>query len=71
MCDYTSIDTENDVNDAIKRGLVVERSFMNYNSTHRWHYLDNQPVNDVIVFRNFGAFWKRASKIRKLAISLT
>lgn len=66
MCDYTSIDTENDLvlNDSIKRDLVVECSLMHYNSSHRWHYLKNQTVDDLLVFRNSDSFGKRASKFR-------
>ena len=66
MCDYTSIDTENDLvlNDAIKRDHVVECSLMHYNSAHRWHCLKNHTVDDLLVFRNSDSMGKRASKIR-------
>lgn len=72
MCDYTSIDTEDDLvlNDAIKRDLVVECSLMHHNSAHRWHYLKNQTEEDLLVFRNSDSFGKRASEIHKLPLCL-
>ncbi|KAL6409840.1 hypothetical protein AUP68_06238 [Ilyonectria robusta] len=62
LCDYTTINTEEDIrlNDAIRRDLVGEGSLLHYNEAHRWYYLKDQGVNDLIVFRNSDSQGKRA-----------
>ncbi|KAK0609968.1 putative CmcJ-like methyltransferase [Bombardia bombarda] len=62
MCDFTTIDTENDLllTDSIRRDDVAEISLMHYNKSHRWHYLKNQGVDDLFVFRNTDSSGKRA-----------
>jgi hypothetical protein len=64
VCDYTSIDKENDIIllDAIRRDRVDEICGLHYNESHRWHYLKNQGVNDLLVFRNADSEGERASK---------
>jgi len=54
ICDYTTIDTEHDIllNDAIRRDRVEEISVLHFNEAHRWYYLKNQGINDLMVFRN-------------------
>ncbi|KAI0171075.1 putative CmcJ-like methyltransferase [Pestalotiopsis sp. NC0098] len=54
VCDYTTIDKENDVLllDAIRRDRVDEICALHHNASHEWHYLRNQSTNDLLVFRN-------------------
>ncbi|KAL3952366.1 hypothetical protein ACCO45_012309 [Purpureocillium lilacinum] len=62
LCDYTTIDTEEDIrlNDSIRRDLVGESSLLHYNPAHRWYYLPNQGADDLIVFRNSNSHGKGA-----------
>ncbi|CAI6073687.1 unnamed protein product [Clonostachys chloroleuca] len=64
LCDYTTVDTENDVllEDAIRRDRVEEISSLHYNENHRWYYLKDQGVDDLLVFRNADSHGENASK---------
>lgn len=54
MCDYTTVDAENDIllEDAIRRDRVEEISTLHYNENHKWYYLKDQGIDDLLVFRN-------------------
>lgn len=54
VCDYTTIDKEKDIllNDAIRRDRVDEICVLQFNASHKWYYLRNQKVDDLLVFRN-------------------
>ncbi|KAK0747422.1 putative CmcJ-like methyltransferase [Apiosordaria backusii] len=62
LCDYTTIDQENDLllNDAIRRDTISENSLMHFNAAHKWYYLKDQGINDLLVFRNSDSGGKRA-----------
>ncbi|KAI2616844.1 hypothetical protein GGR54DRAFT_609055 [Hypoxylon sp. NC1633] len=53
-CDYQSIDVDNDIeqSDVIHRTHIGENCMLLPNSSHKWYYLDNQGVDEVIVFRH-------------------
>lgn len=54
VCDYTSVNARGDLEetDIIHKTWVGESGRIYHNSTHRWYYLDQQEVDDVVVFRN-------------------
>ncbi|KAJ2994000.1 hypothetical protein NUW58_g1671 [Xylaria curta] len=54
MCDWTSIDQDEDVllNDAIRRDKVDENAILHHNPAHRWYYIQDQADDELIVFRN-------------------
>ncbi|KAK1706802.1 putative CmcJ-like methyltransferase [Colletotrichum lupini] len=54
VCDYTSVDKDNDIllTDAIRRDRVDEISVLHFNSAHKWYYVKDQGVDDLLVFRN-------------------
>ncbi|CAH0025048.1 unnamed protein product, partial [Clonostachys rhizophaga] len=62
LCDYTTVDTENDVllEDAIERVRVEEISCLHYNGNHRWYFLKDQGVDDLLVFRNADSHGEKA-----------
>jgi hypothetical protein len=64
MCDWTTIDPSTDVriNDAIRRDRVDENAILHFNENHKWYFMKDQSVEDLIVFRNADSFGKRARK---------
>lgn len=48
VCDYTTVDTENDIllEDAIRRDRVEEISSLHYNKDHKWYYMKDQGVDE-------------------------
>ncbi|KAK8108171.1 uncharacterized protein PG998_010184 [Apiospora kogelbergensis] len=54
VCDYTTVDPEHDIrlNDAIRRDRIDELCLLHYNEKHKWYYLKDQGVDDLLVFRN-------------------
>ena len=62
MCDWTSITPSTDirVNDAIRRDRVDENAILHFNEKHRWYFMKDQSVEDLIVFRNADSLGKRA-----------
>lgn len=54
MCDYTSVDLDQDVDEAdvVHRGYVGEHVLLHYNKAHRWYFLDGQEIDDIIVIRH-------------------
>ncbi|KAJ5464117.1 CmcJ-like methyltransferase [Penicillium sp. IBT 31633x] len=54
VCDYNTIDKENDIllTDSIRRSMVSEVSLLHYNKNHKWYYLKDHGVDDLLVFRN-------------------
>lgn len=64
MCDWTTIDPSTDVrvNDAIRRDRVDENAILHYNEKHKWYFMRDQSVEDLIVFRNADSLGKRARK---------
>ncbi|KAK0730145.1 hypothetical protein B0H67DRAFT_560930 [Lasiosphaeris hirsuta] len=62
VCDYQSVDFANDhvANDVINERTVGENGLMHYNSRHRWYYLADQEVDDLIVFRNSNSLGRRS-----------
>lgn len=65
MCDWTTIDPSIDVriNDAIRRDRVDENAILHFNENHKWYFMKDQSVEDLIVFRNADSFGKRARKL--------
>lgn len=65
MCDWTTIDPLTDVrvNDAIRRDRVDENAILHYNEKHKWYFMRDQSVEDLIVFRNADSLGKRARKL--------
>ncbi|KAK8108995.1 hypothetical protein PG984_014796 [Apiospora sp. TS-2023a] len=64
VCDFTTIDQEHDIrlNDAIRRDRVDEISVLHYNEEHRWYYVKDQGVEDLLVFRNADSHGEKARK---------
>ncbi|KAK5652364.1 hypothetical protein OQA88_10556 [Cercophora sp. LCS_1] len=62
VCDCESVDFAKDylANDVINERGVGENGLMQYSSRHRWYYLADQEVDDLIVFRNSNSWGKRA-----------
>jgi len=62
MCDWTTINPSTDirVNDAIRRDRVDENAILHFNEKHKWYFMRDQSVEDLIVFRNADSFGKRA-----------
>ncbi|EME85067.1 uncharacterized protein MYCFIDRAFT_135396 [Pseudocercospora fijiensis CIRAD86] len=62
MCDWTSVDSENDIllNDGLRRSGVVTNSLLHMNSAHRWYFMKSQGIDDLVVFRNADTTGKRA-----------
>lgn len=54
LCDYITVDTDNDVllNDAIRRDRIEETRILHFNEAHKWYYLKDQDITDLLVFRN-------------------
>ncbi|GAW14059.1 hypothetical protein ANO14919_034510 [Xylariales sp. No.14919] len=61
MCDWTTIDCSKDirVNDAIRRDRVDENAILHYNEKHMWYFMQDQSVEDLIVFRNADSMGRR------------
>ncbi|KAK6507664.1 hypothetical protein TWF481_006086 [Arthrobotrys musiformis] len=62
LCDWTSVDQDNDIrlNDALRRDRVDENSLLHFNPSHRWYFIRNHSIDDLIVFRNADSHGKRA-----------
>jgi hypothetical protein len=54
VCDYTSVDLEADtvICDVVHEQCLGENIILFKNPNHKWYYLGNQDVDDLIVFRN-------------------
>ena len=54
LCDYRTVNPERDSlsNDILFREETGENMLLKYNGAHRWYYMSDQDVDDVIVFRN-------------------
>ncbi|KFY01638.1 hypothetical protein V490_00830 [Pseudogymnoascus sp. VKM F-3557] len=54
LCDYQSLSIPEDLEqvDVVHRDHVGESCVLYYNKNHKWYYLGNQEVQDVMVFRN-------------------
>ncbi|KAK2595622.1 hypothetical protein QQS21_006669 [Conoideocrella luteorostrata] len=54
VCDYETVDQENDIllTDSIRRNMVSEVSLLHYNEMHKWYYLKDHGLDDLLVFRN-------------------
>ena len=54
VCDYTSLSPHGDLEetDIIHKTWVGESGRFYSNPNHKWYFLDNQQVDDVVVFRN-------------------
>ncbi|KAJ2995897.1 hypothetical protein NUW58_g1149 [Xylaria curta] len=54
VCDHNTVDHENDIlsSDSLRRNLIVELSLLHYNEAHKWYFLENHGVDDLLVFRN-------------------
>ena len=65
LCDFTSVDVENDIvpSDLLHNDREAENVLLHPNSKHRWYYLQNQQIDELLVFRNIDSTGKRASKI--------
>ncbi|KAI9684530.1 MAG: hypothetical protein M1822_005618 [Bathelium mastoideum] len=62
ICDYTSIDPENDVavSDLLHPDRIGENQLLHPNKQHRWYYIEGQQTDDLLVFRNVDSTGKRA-----------
>jgi hypothetical protein len=62
MCDYRSIEPGKDsiANDVVSRGSIGENELLHANPKHRWYYLSDQAVDEVIVLRNVDSKGQRA-----------
>lgn len=62
VCDAKSVDLAADftANDVINEQTVGENGLMHYSPSHKWYYLADQEVDDLIVFRNANSLGKRA-----------
>lgn len=63
MCDFTTIDQDHDIldNDAIRRSRVDENSLLHFNENHKWYYIKDQGVDDLLVFRNADSSGEKSS----------
>jgi len=54
LCDYTTVCPEDDIefNDVIHRNHIGESIRAYYNPHHRWYFLGDQMVDEVVLFRN-------------------
>lgn len=54
VCDHNTVDRENDIlsSDSVRRNMVIEVSLLHHNDSHKWYFLDNHGVDDLVVFRN-------------------
>ena len=64
VCDYSTIDKKNDIllTDSIRRSMVSEVSLLHYNEAHKWYYLKDHGVDDLLVFRNTDSHGKLPRK---------
>ena len=55
VCDYRSLDLENDLisSDNILPHKVAETYNVIYNEAHRWYYLKDQMPDEVLIFKSF------------------
>ncbi|KXX77253.1 hypothetical protein MMYC01_204944 [Madurella mycetomatis] len=62
VCDAKSVDFATDLvaNDVINEQTVGENGLMHYNPRHKWYYLADQEVDDLVVFRNANSLGERA-----------
>ncbi|KAL2286331.1 hypothetical protein FJTKL_07106 [Diaporthe vaccinii] len=62
ICDWTTIDQENDIllSDRIRRDRVDETSLLHHNANHKWYYIKDQTLEDLLVFRNTDSLGHRA-----------
>ncbi|KAH6640337.1 hypothetical protein F5144DRAFT_560035 [Chaetomium tenue] len=62
VCDAQSVDFTTDyvANDVINEITVGENGLMHYSSKHKWYFLKDQEVDDLILFRNSNSLGKRA-----------
>jgi hypothetical protein len=60
-----SIDPEHDgiANDNLSPSYVGENELLRPNPNHRWYYLGNQTVDEVVVFRNGNSKGKGPSEL--------
>jgi hypothetical protein len=64
VCDYTSIDPQNDIisADRLHKDRVGENQLLFPSKKHRWYYIEGQQTCDLLVFRNIDSTGRRASK---------
>lgn len=64
VCDYTTIDVENDIisADRLHHNRVCENQLLFANEKHRWYYVKNQQPHNLLVFRNTDSSGQRASE---------
>ncbi|KAK4451997.1 hypothetical protein QBC34DRAFT_346246 [Podospora aff. communis PSN243] len=62
VCDFESVDFANDyvANDVINERAIGENGLMHPSPNHKWYYLADQDVDDLIVFRNSNSLGKRS-----------
>lgn len=68
LCDWTTIDQGADIrlNDGLRRDRIDENSLLHYSPSHKWYYIKDQTVEDLIVFRQTDSTNKLASKFPHL-----
>lgn len=54
ICDFTTLDLERDIElcDVVERDCVRETISLYHNSDQRWYFIDNQEVDEALLFRN-------------------
>lgn len=62
VCDYISIDLENDIRsaDRVNVDRIGENQLLHPNKKHRWYYIKGQQPDNLFVFRNIDSTGKRA-----------
>lgn len=65
MCDYDTIDPERDSisNDILNVSSIGENKLLHSSPEHRWYYLADQKVEELLVFRNVDSKGQRARKL--------
>ena len=62
LCDFQSVDPADAVlNDVLHEDSVGENELLYKDGGHKWYYLQDQQVDDLIVFRNNDRWERRAS----------
>lgn len=63
LCDYDSVSPEDSIaNDFLCSTFVGENKLLHANPNHRWYYLSDQKVDELVVFRNIDSKGKRARR---------
>lgn len=39
--------------DVVRRDYISSNMFLKYDEDHKWHYLDKQQANEILIFKQF------------------